>query len=280
MVLLTRTLFITLLLLSLTACTQLIFQPSNQHFITPDKIDLAYQDIHFQSADGTQLHGWWLPAKGAAQSTVLYLHGNAQNISNHLGNAYWLPKEGINLFIFDYRGYGHSMGELSLPGAIQDIEAALQQALSLADNTPLVVISHSLGASMGIHALAHSKYKSQLAGAIFAAPFSDYQQIAREVLSKVWLTWPFQYPLSWTINNDFAPYRSVAKLAPLPQLYIHSTQDHIIDWRHSERLYIAAKEPKQLKMLNGGHNQLFNPEKNRQLILQTIRRWSQSTTVK
>lgn len=266
-----------ILLLSLSGCTQFIFQPTKTHFITPDKIGLDYEEINFKSLDQLQLNGWWIPAIGEAKATVLYLHGNAQNISNHLGNVYWLPKENINLLIVDYRGYGHSAGHPSLPGSMMDIEAALQQALALTGNTPLVVISHSLGASMAIYALAHSPNKTKLAGAIFAAPFSDYQQIAREAVAKVWLFWPFQYPLSWSINNDFAPINSVAQLAPLPLLFLHSPDDAIISPQHSEQLFANAGEPKQLKMVSGGHNELFISAKNRQLILDTILRWSNKT---
>lgn len=276
-VLLMRYLISIILLLNLSGCTQFIFQPTKKHLITPDKIGLSYEDVNFESLDGLKLHGWWIPAIGEAEATVLYLHGNAQNISNHLGNAYWLPQENINLLIVDYRGYGHSAGLPSLPGSMMDIEAALQQALALTGNTPLVVIGHSLGASMAIYALAHSPNKTKLAGAIFAAPLSDYQQVAREVMAKVWFLWPFQYPLSWSINNDFAPINSVAKLSPLPLLFLHSPTDNIINPQHSERLFANAGEPKQLRLLTGGHNNLFTPGENRQLILDTILRWSNKT---
>jgi len=268
-----RLVLITALAFTLCGCTQLIFQPTQQHVITPDKANLAYQDIHFNSLDGLPLHGWWLPAEQTASATVLYLHGNAQNISTHLGNAYWLPKAGINLLIIDYRGYGHSAGQPSLPGALLDIEAALQQALLLADDTPLIIIAHSLGASLAIQAIAESPNKAKLAGAIFAAPFSDYQRVAREAMAKVWFLWPFQYPISWGINNDFAPIKSVAKLAPLPQLYLYGTDDSIINPQHSKRLFTAAGEPKQRLALSTGHNTMFNPDETRQLILQTIERW-------
>ncbi len=272
-----RLALITLLLLTLSGCTQFFFQPSQGYLITPDKLGLSYEEIVFNASDGLELHGWWLPSVGKAHATVLFLHGNAQNISNHLGNVYWLPKEGINLFIVDYRGYGQSEGVPSLPGAMLDIEAALQQTLTLTGSTPLVVVSHSLGASMAIHALAESPNKSRLSGAIFAAPFSDYRQVVREVAAGVWFLWPFQYPLSWSINNDFAPIESVARLTPLPLLFLHSASDSIISPQHSEQLFAQAREPKQLYLLKGGHNGLFSPQENRQLILDAIHRWSDTT---
>lgn len=254
----------------LSGCTQFLFQPSPTHIITPDKIGISYQDHTFQAVDGLQLHGWWLPAVGEARATVLYVHGNAQNVSNHLGNVYWLPQHGVNVFIFDYRGYGHSAGLPSLPGAISDIEQALLKTFELTGSTPVIVVGHSLGAAMSIHALAHSENKSRLAGAVFVSPFSDYQQVTQEVLGRSLLFWAFQYPLSWTINNDYSPKQSVAKLAPLPQLYMHSPNDQIISKKHSEILFQLAREPKRLELVPGGHNGVFNREENRLLLLDTI----------
>jgi hypothetical protein len=46
-----------------------------------------------------------LPAEKAAGS-ILVLHGNAQNLSTHVNSVLWLVKEGYNLFIIDYHGYG------------------------------------------------------------------------------------------------------------------------------------------------------------------------------
>ncbi len=269
-----RHLVIIILMLTLSGCTQLLFHPTPQHVITPDKVGLAYRDYSFNSSDGTRLHGWWLPAEGEAIATVLYVHGNAQNIGNHLGNAYWLPAKGVNLFIFDYRGYGESRGDPSLPGVIADVEMALIHASALSGKTPLILMSHSLGAAVSIYTLAHSQEKSRLSGAIFASSFSDYHLITREVLAQVWFLWPFQYPLSWTINNDYSPIDSVADIAPLSQLYLHSPEDQIIDIHHSEALFAKAGEPKQLVRVSGGHNDVFGSEKSRQVVLEAIRRWS------
>ena len=273
-----RWLLVSFLLITLSGCSQLLFHPTKPLILTPDKVGLSYQDHYFNSHDGTQLHGWWLPAEGEPKATVLYVHGNAQNISNHLGNVYWLPANNVNLLIFDYRGYGLSAGQPSLAGAISDIDSALEQALDLAGDTPMIVIAHSLGAAMSIHSLANSSHKTKLSGIILASSFSDYHQITRETLAKLWLTWPLQYPLSWTIDNDYSPITSVAKLAPVPQLYLHSPADPVISPQHSEALFNHALKPKQLALVKGGHNQIFLDKENRELVLETINGWSQPTS--
>jgi len=90
-----------------TGCTTLFFQPLGKHIRTPKDIGLDYEDLWFKSADGVLLNAWFLPAKTVARGTVLFLHGNAENISTHIGAVFWLPERGFNVLLLDYRGYEH-----------------------------------------------------------------------------------------------------------------------------------------------------------------------------
>ena len=108
--------FILIFSLSLSACTNVFFQPQQIQYLTPDKIGLAYEDVYFSSSGGLKLHGWLLPATGKAQGTILFLHGNAENITTHIASVYWLPAQHYNVFLPDYRGYGLSEGESELKG--------------------------------------------------------------------------------------------------------------------------------------------------------------------
>jgi uncharacterized protein len=71
-------------MLLLAACTGLIFQPLQEHLLTPDRLGLAYRDVAIVAADGVRLHGWFLPARAPRQGSILFLHGNAQNVSTHI----------------------------------------------------------------------------------------------------------------------------------------------------------------------------------------------------
>ena len=74
------------------------------------------EDCTFRTADGVRLHGWFvqaLPAQAVRREqirTLVFCHGNAGNIT------YWTPylavliRLGVNVLIFDYRGYGKSEG--------------------------------------------------------------------------------------------------------------------------------------------------------------------------
>jgi len=109
-----RSLGLLLLTVLLSGCTQLFFQPHSYLIDTLERHGIKYQIENFQAVDGTPLNAWFLPAQdkngGKAKATVLFLHGNAENISTHFRNVAWLPAEGFNVLALDYRGYGASEG--------------------------------------------------------------------------------------------------------------------------------------------------------------------------
>ena len=72
----------------LQACTHMFFYPQKQLIRTPKDVGINYEDVNFKSRDGMALHGWYLPAEEKAWGTVLFFHGNAENISTHLGAVY------------------------------------------------------------------------------------------------------------------------------------------------------------------------------------------------
>lgn len=256
------------------SCSSVLFMPSRELGITPDKVNLSYNPTSLPTSDGLQLQGWYLPAAVPALGTVLFLHGNGENISSHLATVYWLPAAGYNVYLFDYRGYGQSQGEPDLDGSMRDIEAMLDYVIAQQPAQKIIVLGHSLGASMGIYAISQSPHKADLAAMISIAAFSDYQAVTRDVLSRSWLSWLFQWPLSLAMDNRYSPKKYVAQLAPLPVLIMHSAADEIIESYHGDVLFNAASEPKYFQALQGDHNHMFNDKANRQLLLQWLARLS------
>lgn len=242
------------LLFLLSACTHVFFQPQQIQYMTPDKIGLAYEDIYFNSSDGVKLHGWFLPAKGKAKGTLLFFHGNAENISTHIGNVYWLPAQNYNVFLPDYRGYGLSEGTPSLQGAQVDINSAMGYLLQRKDidTDRIVILAQSLGGAMSLYNVAHSPYRSKIKALITESAFSDYRGIVREKLGSFWLTWPFQWPLSLTIDNDYSPLLVVNKISPIPLLIIHGDKDQVVPLSHGQALFAAAMQPKEMWVIEGG----------------------------
>lgn len=237
--------------LLLNGCSSVFFYPDSTTYLTPDRLNLEYQDVYLDTADGETLHAWWLPAltEQPALGTVYFLHGNAQNISAHLLNVAWLPEQGYNVFTIDYRGYGRSTGAPDIEGALHDAETGLRwlAARSPDPEPPVYLLGQSLGGALGIALASEWVQRNEqppLSGLVLDGTFSGFRAIAREKLGDFWLTWPFQIPLSWTITDEYEGTDRINHLSPVPVMIIHSARDGIIPLHHGVRLYRAAAQPK------------------------------------
>ena len=249
-------------LLLQTGCSSVFFYPDQVTYITPDRLNLEFEDVFVETPDGETLHGWWLPAKSEPKGTVYFLHGNAQNISSHIMNVAWLPERRYNVFLIDYRGYGRSTGAPDIEGTLHDAETGLRWLVDQPDvqNQPLFLLGQSLGGALGT-ALASEWVKRDeqppLDGVILDGTFSGFRAIAREKLGDFWLTWPLQIPLSWTITDEYEAYERIGDISPVPVMVIHSVRDGIIPFHHGKRLYEAAEEPKTFLQTDTPHASTF-----------------------
>ncbi len=268
-------LLIVVLLFVAPGCSSLFFYPAKQMYENPAAQAYAPQDVFFLSPDGVRLHGWFIPAKGKARGTILFLHGNAQNISTHVNGVLWLVDAGYNLFLFDYRGYGLSQGTPSIPGVHDDAEAALARTFTLpgVDPNRVVVLGQSLGGSVAVSAVALSPDKNRVKALIIDSAFSSWRKIAREKLGDFFLTWPFQYPLSYLFNDDYSPLARIKDIAPVPLLIIQGERDRVVPLHHARDLYAAAGEPKKLWLVpEAGHIQSFYVQRVRRALLHYLAR--------
>jgi alpha-beta hydrolase superfamily lysophospholipase len=277
-----RTFLLTMLLaVPFSGCTELFFHPYSFLIDTPERHGIEYQVENFKAADGTSLNAWFFPAKskdgGKAKAAVLFLHGNAENISSHFRSIAWMPSAGFNVLALDYRGYGSSEGTPSLAGMQLDIDAAMRSLLAHkdVDSDKIIIFGQSLGGSLAIYYAAHSAYRANIRAVVIDSAFFDYRQITKEKLAGFFLTWPFQW-LPWlTVDNDYSPANSIAAISPLPLLLIHGDQDVVVPPDHSLQLFERAGEPKELWIVPGArHTQSLNNEKIRNRLIEFLFRYT------
>jgi fermentation-respiration switch protein FrsA (DUF1100 family) len=260
-------------------CTHLFFYPESTVYITPDRLELDYEDVYIATGDGETLHGWWLPAEGDPLGQVYFLHGNAQNISSHILNVAWLPEKGYSVFIIDYRGYGQSTGEPTLPGALHDAESGLRWLMNERNQgtAPVFLLGQSLGGALAIVLASEWQEREEspeLDAVIVDGTFTGFRGIAREKLDSFWLTWPFQAPLSWTINDRYEAIDHIAAISPTPVMVFHSRRDGTIPFHHGRELYNAAKEPREFLQTDTPHAGTFVVPEYREAALEFMRRSS------
>jgi fermentation-respiration switch protein FrsA (DUF1100 family) len=250
-----------LLTLPIQGCVSgMFYQPDRKTYDSPDRHGLKYEQIAFQSKDGTRLTGWFVPAVGAPRGTVIHFHGNAQNMTAHFGFVSWLPAQGFNLFVFDYRGYGASAGRPNRRGVYEDSLAALDYIAARPgiDHNRLLVLGQSLGGANAIAAVGSRPPGGIRAVAIDSA-FASYQGIVRDKIAAIPILSYLRNPLSHLlIGNDLSPEAVVANIAPTPLLIIHGTADPVVPYSHGKRLFELAREPKKFWTIEGGeHTEAF-----------------------
>lgn len=227
----------------------LLFQPSSRLVATPDRAGMDYQTVHLDTEDGETLHGWWIPARGGATSargTLLFFHGNAGNISGRLESVQQFHHLGLNVLIFDYRGYGQSSGSPSEDGLYRDADAAWRYVTEKRGVAPSEIVL--FGRSMGGGPATWLATRTDPRAVILESAFTNVPDVAAHHYSFL--------PVRYLARMQFDNLSRVGDL-DAPLLVIHSRDDRIVPFDHGQQLYDAAAEPKHFLDIRGGHNDGF-----------------------
>lgn len=245
-------------------CSSLFYYPTHEKYYDPEKyFGLRPQDIYLTLKDGPKLHGWFFKSQtGKSQGTLIQFHGNAENLSSHYTMLVWAPRQGYDLLIFDYPGYGESQGSPSPTSTVKSGVEFLHWANQNASK-PLIIYGHSLGGIVALRSYEKVKDQIPFKAVIIDASFDSYQNIAKEKMALSWLTWPFQFLSNILISDSQAP-SNLKKISPTPILFIHGKKDRVIPFHHSERMFEKAEHPKELWLIeNAGHGNTYMVEDGR-----------------
>ena len=264
-------------------CSGLIYQPSSRLLVDPKQLGLKYEEVHFPTSDGVTLAGWFFPARLSTsehlKGTIIQFHGNAENRSTHFLSLIWVIDEGYNLFTFDYRGYDGSEGTPSQEGTYRDGMAAIRYvkqnnaALNVPNlkennaalNVPdLILYGQSLGGAILARCFEDVKDRSRVLSVVLDGSFYSYQAIARDVLSRSIITWPFQWLANAWVSDQYSPEKSFKKISPTPVLVIHGDSDPVIPVKFGETVFQLLGEPKTFfKVDRGKHLDTFQIDQQR-----------------
>ena len=279
-----RILIAIIVLLSVAGCTSLtslFFYPQTVWIQTPEAYGLEYQDVFLEADDNTELHAWFMPGQPDADTVtgaqalqaqewvVLYLHGNAENISSHYRNMIWMVKSGFSVLALDYRGFGASQGRAIMPDVLMDVEAAAHWLQHRYPDKKTLVLGQSIGAVLAINFVAAAEAQYGIDALVVDAPFRGFRDIARNAIKLPVLSW-ILWPVAGLIPATWDP-EDKAQALNLPVLVMHSQDDAIIPYQHGRRVFTQLPENNRCWLESEGrHIASFTFREMRQAVLEFV----------
>jgi fermentation-respiration switch protein FrsA (DUF1100 family) len=222
-----------------------VYRPDKEFVANGTELGRPFEDLYFNASDGVRLNAWFFPAPAdspRSRTVALVCHGNGGNISYRLELCRVLLQIGLNVMIFDYRGYGRSEGKPGEAGTYLDAQAAYRWLVEKGF-APRNILA--FGESLGGGVASELALREPVGGLILQSTYTSIPSLGAELFP--WL------PVRWIGSIK---YDTLAKLprVKVPVLVTHSRADGLIRFHHAEKNFAAANEPKLFWETNGDHN--------------------------
>ena len=213
-----------------------------------DSLRLPYRTVSFRTSDSVLLYAWEVPAKEPTGMWVLLCHGQTGNLATTTRPEYYayLRAIGVNIFAFDWRGFGTSEGKPTEEGLYRDATAAYEY-LRTAHRVPpesVVIYGHSLGTAPAI----------ELATRVAAAGLV-LEGSPKSVVSRAQEVYPY-LPVTLLLSSRFNSIGRISRVT-IPILFFHARNDARIPLGHGRALFDSAKARKRFVELAGRHHDAF-----------------------
>ena len=198
-------------------------------------LPVSPEDHYFETSDGVRLHGWFFRATDAEAPVIVWLHGNAGNISNRAPMAAEFARRGVSVLLAEWRGFGRSEGIPTESGLYHDALAAYDHAV-----TDLGVSAESIvmyGESLGGPYAAYVASRRKVRGVIIENSFPSLADLGNALYAPI--------PIGWTAPRAMTTTRWLNQ-AGVPVLVMHGRRDHVIPFGLGMKLYEGLRGPKEL----------------------------------
>jgi fermentation-respiration switch protein FrsA (DUF1100 family) len=233
----------------------LVYHPREREVAPPAaEFALRERNVAYRSADGTKLTAWIVPAPEHDSSGMwlLICHGNLGNIGYGQRPEFYsfMRDLGLNLFAFDYRGFGASEGTPVEEGLYADADASFRYVRDSLGVPPerIILFGHSLGSGVAID-LASRVHAAAL---IVEGAYTGVVDRGQELYP--WL------PVKLVASERFPSIEKIGRVG-MPKLFLHSPPDDVIPYAHGQKLFAAASEPKTFVSVEGGHENAYKVDR-------------------
>jgi uncharacterized protein len=225
----------------------------------PSVWGLAFENITFPTPDGLTLNGWYMPADNS-RKVIILVHGHGATLHEGMKYAPALHKAGYNVIAFNLRrnlgnpGEGETGEHFATMGCLEknDIIGAVDFAADMKGQKAIGVLGFSMGSASSILAMAEDR---RIDAGVFNSAFAGIEDEIADVARRDYHI-P-RYPLipfvvwiaglrAGTSFYKCSAIDYIGKISPRPVFIMHCKGDKYVELSHGQRLFAAAKEPKEM----------------------------------
>jgi len=247
--------------------SKIIYYPIEKRF-AQNRVQTSgnVEDIYYYSRDGVKLNAWHIKAKNN-NPTIIYCHGQGENLSLWQNVAQMLADNGYGVFMIDYRGHGKSEGSPSESGLYIDLESSINYLADYekVDKENIILWGRSLGGAVVADVASRDKFKA----VILESTFTNLRDEAIHLTSTgiteskygFWSSISTKFVKYVPLTQKFATDRKIAKITS-PLLIGASVHDVIVPVQMSHTLGNLNKNAVLFLSQKGSHHESdwFFPE--------------------
>ena len=234
---------------------RLTYFPMRDLYADPSAFGVPFEEVSVLTSDGVRLSGWYCRARDEREhrADVVFLNGNAGNVSHRLPKIRALTGLGLGVFIVDYRGFGRSAGTPGDTGILRDAEAAFRAARerTAGNGRPLGIYGESIGSIPAVREAAANRDTAFL---ILEGSFPGKRALAAR-LPPYWPFLPF-------LGGQLTTSRHAAKVG-CPVLVMHARDDEVIPLALGRAVHdqlTGSRLREWYEVPRGGHNDSFEKD--------------------
>lgn len=211
----------------------------------------GFEEMKLENDNGT-IHGWTY-AHGGATTTVVYLHGNGENVQSLYDYKFLdvLKGLGVNFVVPDYPGLGKSTGKQSEETLAAVGMQACDYARATFPGSTIVLWGRSIGTGVAMQTYKRLSLKPDKV--ILTSPWTTFHAMALEKSSLAKML-----SIGFLAANQYDS-ASVAATMKTPTLIHHGTKDELIAFKLGKKLseYFPPGVAKFKELPGRGHNDIF-----------------------
>ena len=211
--------------------------------------DLPPHQEMWITAGADSVHAVWCkPAEAEAKAAVLFCHGNYGNISYNDGIIRILVEAGFEVLAWDYPGFGRSNGKPTHTGIAAMGQRVFDEMAARDDVQGKKVIVYGFSIGCQIAARLARDNSARASALVLDAGMKSFTDMA--LLFSPEEAHPM---IRRYVTSPYSAIEDVCLLEGMPKIIVHSPEDKVAPYSHSEEVFEVAAEPKVFFEYPGGH---------------------------